>query len=109
VRPSEFSFSAAKDGHWAAVPSCSKFTDSVNFIVRRTTQYAPGQTTPPANTESLQVKLQVRKFARAPSVVRATQGILRHNNSATTIELYTQLPMAQRIAAQESVLNAILK
>ena len=43
------------------------------------------------------------------SDVRTTQDILRHSNSATTIELYTQSPMAQRIAAQESVLAAILK
>src|SRR6266853_1497712 len=43
------------------------------------------------------------------SDVRTTQDILRHSNSATTIDLYTQSPMAQRIAAQESVLNAILK
>src|SRR5882672_836629 len=43
------------------------------------------------------------------SDVRTTQDILRHSNSSTTIELYTQSPMAQRIAAQESVLNAILK
>ena len=45
-----------------------------------------------------QVKLQVKKFA----------DLMRHSNSATTIELYTQSPMAQRIAAQESVLRAIL-
>jgi integrase len=38
--------------------------------------------------------------------VRTTQDILRHSNSAT-IEFYTQSPMAQRIAAQESVLAAI--
>src|ERR1700693_2083906 len=43
------------------------------------------------------------------SDVRTTQDILRHSNSATTIELYTQSPMAQRIAAQESVLSALLK
>ena len=43
------------------------------------------------------------------SDVRTTQDILRHTSSATTIELYTQSPMAQRIAAQESVLRAILK
>src|SRR6266699_4924301 len=43
------------------------------------------------------------------SDVRTTQDILRHSNSATTIELYTQSPMAQRIAAQEPVLSAILK
>ena len=43
------------------------------------------------------------------SDVRTTQDILRHSSSATTIELYTQSPMAQRIAAQESVLSAILK
>lgn len=41
--------------------------------------------------------------------VRTTQDILRHSSSATTIDLYTQSPMTQRIAAQESVLNAILK
>ncbi len=43
------------------------------------------------------------------SDVRTTQDILRHSSSATTIDLYTQSPMAQRIAAQESVLAAILK
>jgi integrase len=43
------------------------------------------------------------------SDVRTTQEILRQSSSATTIDLYTQSPMAQRIAAQESVLNAILK
>jgi integrase len=43
------------------------------------------------------------------SDVRTTQDILRHSSSATTIDLYTQSPMAQRIAAQESVLDAILK
>ena len=43
------------------------------------------------------------------SDVRTTQDILRHSSSATTIDLYTQSPMAQRIAAQESVLSAILK
>ena len=43
------------------------------------------------------------------SDVRTTQDILRHSSSATTIDLYTQSPMAQRIAAQESVLRAILK
>ena len=43
------------------------------------------------------------------SDVRTTQDILRHSSSATTLDLYTQSPMAQRIAAQESVLKAILK
>jgi integrase len=43
------------------------------------------------------------------SDVRTTQDTLGHSNSATTIELYTQSPVAQRIAAQESVLKAILK
>jgi integrase len=43
------------------------------------------------------------------SDVRTTQDILRHSSSATTVDLYTQSPMAQRIAAQESVLRAILK
>jgi len=43
------------------------------------------------------------------SDVRTTQDILRHSSSATTIDLYTRSPMAQRIAAQESVLKAILK
>ncbi len=33
----------------------------------------------------------------------------RHSSSATTLELYTQSPMEQRIAAQEQVLNAILE
>lgn len=41
--------------------------------------------------------------------VRTTQDILRHSSSATTLELYTQSPMEQRIAAQEQVLNAILE
>ncbi len=43
------------------------------------------------------------------SDVRTTQDIFRHSSSATTIDLYTQSPMAERIAAQKSVLNAILK
>ncbi len=43
------------------------------------------------------------------SDVRTTQDILRHSSSATTLDLYTQSPMAQRIAAQESVLDAILR
>jgi integrase len=43
------------------------------------------------------------------SDVRTTQDILRHSSSATTIDLYMQSPMAQRIAAQESVLAVILK
>src|SRR5258706_2227206 len=43
------------------------------------------------------------------SDVRTTQDILRHTSSATTLDLYTQSPMAQRITAQESVLAAILK
>jgi hypothetical protein len=38
--------------------------------------------------------------------VRTTQDILRHSNSATAIGLYTQSPMAQKIAAQEPVLTA---
>jgi integrase len=41
------------------------------------------------------------------SDVRTTQDILRHSSSATTIDLYTQSPMVERISAQESVLNAI--
>ncbi len=43
------------------------------------------------------------------SDVGTTQDILRHSSSATTIDQYTQSPMAQRVAAQESVLKAILK
>jgi len=43
------------------------------------------------------------------SDVRTTQDILRHSSSVTTLDLYTQSPMAQRVAAQESVLRAILK
>jgi hypothetical protein len=43
------------------------------------------------------------------SDVRTTQDILRHSSSATTIDLYTQSLMAQRITAQESVLSAILR
>ena len=42
------------------------------------------------------------------SDVRTTQVILRHSSSATTLDLYTQSPMAQRIAAQVLVLRAIL-
>src|ERR1035437_7408827 len=42
------------------------------------------------------------------SDVRMTQDILRHSSSATTIDLHTQSLMARRIAAQESVLKAIL-
>lgn len=41
--------------------------------------------------------------------VRTTQDIMRHSNSSTTIELYTQSPMELRIAAQEQVLSAILE
>jgi integrase len=48
-------------------------------------------------------------FTGQKSDVRTTRDILRHSSSATTLDLYTQSPMAQRIAAQESVLNAILK
>ena len=40
---------------------------------------------------------------------RTTQDILRYSSSATTIDLYTQSPMAQRISAQESMLRAILR
>jgi integrase len=43
------------------------------------------------------------------SDVRTTQDILRHSSPATTVGLYAQSSMAQRIAAQESVLRAILK
>jgi len=43
------------------------------------------------------------------SDVHNSQDILRHSSSATTIDLYTQSPMAQRIVAQESVLRAILE
>jgi integrase len=43
------------------------------------------------------------------SDVRTTQDILRHRSSTTTVGIYTQSSMAQRIAAQESVLRAILK
>ena len=46
------------------------------------------------------MKLQVKKFS---------ERVLRHYSSATTIDFYTQSPMAQRIAAQQSVLSAILK
>jgi hypothetical protein len=46
------------------------------------------------------VKLQVNKFAKR---------ILRHNSSATTIDVYTQSPMAQLTPAQKLVLRAILK
>jgi hypothetical protein len=35
--------------------------------------------------------------------------ILRHSSSVATLDLYTQSPIAQRIAAQESVLTTILK
>jgi len=40
--------------------------------------------------------------------VRTTQDIMRHSNSSTTIDLYTQSPMEMRIAAQEQVLSTIL-
>jgi integrase len=40
--------------------------------------------------------------------VRTTQDILRHSSSATTIDLFTQSPMEERIAAQMQVLDAIL-
>jgi integrase len=43
------------------------------------------------------------------SDVHRTQDILGHSSSATTLDLYTQSPMAQRIVAQEQVLRAILK
>jgi hypothetical protein len=42
-------------------------------------------------------------------VKKCTERILLHGFSATTVDLYAQSPMAQRIAAQESVLRAILK
>jgi integrase len=41
--------------------------------------------------------------------VRTVQDILRHRSSTTTVGTYTQSPMAQRIAAQQLVLRAILK
>jgi len=41
--------------------------------------------------------------------VRTAQDILRHGNSSTTIDLYTQSSPEQRIAAQELMLTAILK
>jgi integrase len=41
--------------------------------------------------------------------VRTTQDIMRHSNSSTTIDLYTQWSPEQRIAAQEQVLSAILE
>jgi integrase len=40
--------------------------------------------------------------------VGTAKDMLRHSNASTTLEIYTQSPMAQRIAAQEQVLNAIL-
>jgi integrase len=40
--------------------------------------------------------------------VRTTQDIMRHSNSSTTIELYTQTTMELMVAAQERVLKAIL-
>jgi integrase len=40
--------------------------------------------------------------------VGTAKDMMRHSNSSTTLELYTQSPMEQRIAAQEQVLNAIL-
>jgi integrase len=39
------------------------------------------------------------------SDVRTTQDILRHSNSTTTIDLYTQSPMAQRIGYGEFVIH----
>ena len=38
----------------------------------------------------------------------AVQDMMRHNNSSTTLELYTQSSMRQRVAAQEKLLNRIL-
>jgi integrase len=40
--------------------------------------------------------------------VGTAKDMLRHSNASTTLEIYTQSPRAQRIAAQEQVLNAIL-
>ena len=40
--------------------------------------------------------------------VGTAKDMLRHSNSSTTLDLYTQSPMAERIAAQEQVLNEIL-
>ena len=40
--------------------------------------------------------------------VRTTQDLLRHSNSTTTIQLYSQSSPGSRLAAQEAVLDAIL-
>ena len=63
----------------------------------------------PAEVRGRQVSLFQLAITGQKSDVRTTQDILRHSSSATTLDLYTQSPMTQRIAAQESVLNAILK
>jgi hypothetical protein len=39
---------------------------------------------------------------------RTVQDMLRHSNVTTSLELYTQSTMEQRIAAQEKYLNRIL-
>jgi hypothetical protein len=40
--------------------------------------------------------------------LRTVQDMMRHSNSSTTLDLYTQSSMAQRIAAQEKLLSRIL-
>jgi integrase len=40
--------------------------------------------------------------------LRTVQDMMRHSNSSTTLDLYTQSSMAQRIAAQERLLSRIL-
>ena len=56
---------------------------------------------------NLRDSLSSLPITRQKSHFRTTQDILRHSSSATTLDLYTRSPMAQRIAAQESVLNGI--
>ena len=40
---------------------------------------------------------------------KTVQGLLRHSDVKTTLQLYTQSIDENRLAAQEQVLNAILK
>ena len=40
--------------------------------------------------------------------LRTVQDMMRHSNSSTTLDLYTQSTMAQRITAQEKLLSRIL-
>jgi len=40
--------------------------------------------------------------------LRTVQDVMRHSTSSTTLDLYTQSSMQQRIAAQEKLLSRIL-